>query len=93
MAASPTFMYYSFTQFTLLQFAASSANYIRSKTFEGTCPLHLSASRGNLECTAILLESGADPNEVTNDATTPLFLGEYIVIKKLRDSRDKIPQT
>ncbi|XP_070803763.1 ankyrin repeat and SOCS box protein 3 [Pituophis catenifer annectens] len=58
----------------LLIQAASSANYIRSKTFEGTCPLHLSASRGNLECTAILLESGADPNEVTNDATTPLFL-------------------
>uniref|UniRef100_A0A2D4Q4P1 SOCS box domain-containing protein n=2 Tax=Micrurus surinamensis TaxID=129470 RepID=A0A2D4Q4P1_MICSU len=54
--------------------AAPSANYIRSKTFEGSSPLHLSASRGNLECTAILLESGADPNEVTNDATTPLFL-------------------
>ncbi|KAM6464648.1 ankyrin repeat and SOCS box protein 3 isoform 1-T1 [Liasis olivaceus] len=58
----------------LLIQAAPSANYIRSKTFEGTCPLHLSASRGNLECAAVLLESGADPNELTNDATTPLFL-------------------
>uniref|UniRef100_A0A803T3A7 Ankyrin repeat and SOCS box containing 3 n=1 Tax=Anolis carolinensis TaxID=28377 RepID=A0A803T3A7_ANOCA len=58
--------------------AAPSDNYIRSKTFEGTCSLHLSASRGSLECAALLLESGADPNELTNDATTPLFLGANV---------------
>ncbi|XP_061481680.1 ankyrin repeat and SOCS box protein 3 [Rhineura floridana] len=71
----------------LLICAAPSDNYIRSKTFEGTCPLHLSASRGNLECVAVLLESGADPNELTNDATTPLFLavenGHAVVINLL----------
>ncbi|KAG8123076.1 hypothetical protein E2320_018498 [Naja naja] len=68
----------------LLIQAAPSDNYVRSKTFEGTSPLHLSASRGNLECTSILLESGADPNEVTNDATTPLFLEQnYSEILKL----------
>ncbi|XP_077190522.1 ankyrin repeat and SOCS box protein 3 isoform X2 [Paroedura picta] len=58
----------------LLLHAARSDDYIRAKTFEGTCPLHLSASQGSLECVSILLKSGADPNEVTNDATTPLFL-------------------
>ncbi|KAH0622857.1 hypothetical protein JD844_025625 [Phrynosoma platyrhinos] len=66
---------------------APSDNYIRSKTFEGTCPLHLSASQGSLESAAVLLESGADPNELTNDATTPLFLavenGHTDVIKLL----------
>ncbi|CAI5771315.1 ankyrin repeat and SOCS box protein 3 isoform X2 [Podarcis lilfordi] len=71
----------------LLIRAAPSDSYIRSKTFEGTCPLHLSASRGSLECVAILLESGADPNELTNDASTPLFLavqnGHVDVIKLL----------
>nr|XP_060610533.1 ankyrin repeat and SOCS box protein 3 isoform X1 [Anolis sagrei ordinatus] len=67
--------------------AAPSDNYIRSKTFEGTSSLHLSARRGSLECAALLLESGADPNELTNDATTPLFLavenGHTDVIKLL----------
>ncbi|XP_060129102.1 ankyrin repeat and SOCS box protein 3 isoform X3 [Zootoca vivipara] len=71
----------------LLIHAAPSDSYIRSKTFEGTCPLHLSASQGSLECVAILLESGADPNELTNDASTPLFLavqnGHVDVIKLL----------
>ncbi|XP_033000968.1 ankyrin repeat and SOCS box protein 3 isoform X3 [Lacerta agilis] len=71
----------------LLIRAAPSDSYIRSKTFEGTCPLHLSAGRGSLECVAILLESGADPNELTNDASTPLFLavqnGHVDVIKLL----------
>lgn len=60
----------------MLLFPAPSDDYIRAKTFEGTCPLHLSASHGSLECVAVLLKSGANPNEVTNDATTPLFLGE-----------------
>ncbi|XP_044284541.1 ankyrin repeat and SOCS box protein 3 [Varanus komodoensis] len=71
----------------LLIRAAPSADYVRSKTFEGTRPLHLSASRGNLECVALLLESGSDPNELTDDATTPLFLavenGHADVIKLL----------
>ncbi|KAF7252728.1 Ankyrin repeat and SOCS box protein 3, partial [Varanus komodoensis] len=63
----------------LLIRAAPSADYVRSKTFEGTRPLHLSASRGNLECVALLLESGSDPNELTDDATTPLFLDLFAV--------------
>ncbi|XP_048374719.1 ankyrin repeat and SOCS box protein 3 isoform X2 [Sphaerodactylus townsendi] len=64
-----------------------SDDYIRAKTFDGTCPLHLSASQGSLECVAVFLKFGANPNEVTNDATTPLFLavehGHTDVIKLL----------
>ncbi|XP_066468012.1 ankyrin repeat and SOCS box protein 3 isoform X2 [Tiliqua scincoides] len=71
----------------LLLCAAPSDNYIRSQTFEGSCPLHLSVDRGHLECVAILLKSGADPNQVTHDETTPLFLavgsGHTDVIKLL----------
>ncbi|KAJ6667086.1 hypothetical protein lerEdw1_019090 [Lerista edwardsae] len=67
--------------------AAPSGNYIRSQTFEGSCPLHLSVTQGNVECVAILLKSGADPNQVTQDETTPLFLavgsGHTDVIKLL----------
>ncbi|XP_020665581.3 ankyrin repeat and SOCS box protein 3 isoform X1 [Pogona vitticeps] len=67
--------------------AAPSESYIRTKTFEGSCPLHLSASRGSVECVAVLLKSGADPNELTNDETTPLFLavenGHIDVVKLL----------
>nr|XP_009667348.1 PREDICTED: ankyrin repeat and SOCS box protein 3 isoform X1 [Struthio camelus australis]XP_009667349.1 PREDICTED: ankyrin repeat and SOCS box protein 3 isoform X1 [Struthio camelus australis]XP_009667350.1 PREDICTED: ankyrin repeat and SOCS box protein 3 isoform X1 [Struthio camelus australis]XP_009667351.1 PREDICTED: ankyrin repeat and SOCS box protein 3 isoform X1 [Struthio camelus australis]XP_009667352.1 PREDICTED: ankyrin repeat and SOCS box protein 3 isoform X1 [Struthio camelus austra len=58
----------------LLICAAPSDNYIKSETFEGMCALHLSASHGCLESVSILLEAGADPNEVTTEATTPLFL-------------------
>uniref|UniRef100_A0A8D0GFX7 Ankyrin repeat and SOCS box containing 3 n=1 Tax=Sphenodon punctatus TaxID=8508 RepID=A0A8D0GFX7_SPHPU len=58
----------------LLIRAAPSDNYLKSKTFEGTCPLHLSANRACVESVAVLLEAGADPNEVTHEATTPLFL-------------------
>ncbi|NXP78360.1 ASB3 protein, partial [Ramphastos sulfuratus] len=54
--------------------AASSVDYISSKTFEGLCALHLSARHGSLESLHILLEAGADSNEVTTEATTPLFL-------------------
>lgn len=71
--------FYNFTtrlNFSLL-FSEPSDTYIRSQTFEGRCPLHLSVERGNLECVDILLKSGADPNQVTQDETTPLFLGEY----------------
>ncbi|XP_025930163.1 ankyrin repeat and SOCS box protein 3-like [Apteryx rowi] len=59
----------------LLIRAAPSDNYIKSETFEGMCALHLSASHGCVESVSILLEAGADPNEVTTEATTPLFLG------------------
>ncbi|XP_061845342.1 ankyrin repeat and SOCS box protein 3 isoform X1 [Colius striatus] len=58
----------------LLIRAAPSDEYINSKTFEGMCALHLSARHGALESARVLLEAGADPNEVTNEATTPLFL-------------------
>ncbi|XP_019363528.1 PREDICTED: ankyrin repeat and SOCS box protein 3 [Gavialis gangeticus] len=58
----------------LLIHSAPSDDYVKSKTFEGTCALHLSANRGCLESISILLEAGADPNEVTYEATTPLFL-------------------
>ncbi|XP_064365833.1 ankyrin repeat and SOCS box protein 3 isoform X3 [Dromaius novaehollandiae] len=58
----------------LLIHAAPSDNYVKSETFEGMCALHLSASHGCVESVSILLEAGADPNEVTTEATTPLFL-------------------
>ncbi|XP_010135047.1 PREDICTED: ankyrin repeat and SOCS box protein 3-like [Buceros rhinoceros silvestris] len=58
----------------LLLRAAPSEEYINSRTFEGLGALHLSARRGSLESIRVLLEAGADPNEVTIEATTPLFL-------------------
>ncbi|XP_069464463.1 ankyrin repeat and SOCS box protein 3 [Ambystoma mexicanum] len=58
----------------LLIQTASSKTYIKSKTFEGETALHLSARRGGVECTKILLQAGADPNELTNEETTPLFV-------------------
>ncbi|NXJ93323.1 ASB3 protein, partial [Corythaixoides concolor] len=58
----------------LLIRAAPSDDYINSKTFEGLCALHLSARHGFFESVRVLLEAGADPNEVTTDATTALFL-------------------
>ncbi|NXI44648.1 ASB3 protein, partial [Galbula dea] len=58
----------------LLIRAAPSDDYINSKTFEGLCALHLSARHGSLETVCVLLEAGADPNEVTTEVTTPLFL-------------------
>ncbi|KAM9257732.1 ankyrin repeat and SOCS box protein 3 isoform 2-T2 [Cariama cristata] len=58
----------------LLVRAAPSDDYINSKTFEGMCALHLSACHGALESVRVLLEAGTDPNEVTTEATTPLFL-------------------
>ncbi|XP_072491683.1 ankyrin repeat and SOCS box protein 3 isoform X3 [Notamacropus eugenii] len=65
----------------------SSERYIKMKTFEGSCALHLSASRGFLMITKILLEAGADANETTLEETTPLFLavenGHTDVVKLL----------
>lgn len=56
--------------------ADSSENYIKTKTFEGFCALHLAASQGHWKIIQILLEAGADPNATTLEETTPLFLGE-----------------
>ncbi|KAM6086491.1 ankyrin repeat and SOCS box protein 3 isoform 1-T3 [Theristicus caerulescens] len=58
----------------LLVRAAPSDDYINSKTFEGMCALHLSARHGSLESIRVLLEAGADLNELTTEATTALFL-------------------
>ncbi|XP_013212655.3 ankyrin repeat and SOCS box protein 3 isoform X1 [Ictidomys tridecemlineatus] len=54
--------------------ADSSENYIKTKTFEGFCALHLAASQGHWKIAQILLEAGADPNAATLEETTPLFL-------------------
>lgn len=54
--------------------ADSSENYIKTKTFEGFCALHLAASQGHWKIVQILLEAGADPNATTLEETTPLFL-------------------
>ncbi|NWY57319.1 ASB3 protein, partial [Chionis minor] len=70
----------------LLIRAAPSDDYINSKTFEGMCALHLSACHGSLESVRVLLEAGADPSEVTTEATTALFLAvenEHMDIVKL----------
>ncbi|NXJ85387.1 ASB3 protein, partial [Trogon melanurus] len=58
----------------LLVHAAPSGDYLKSKTFEGLCALHLSARHGSLEGVRVLLEAGVDPNEITTEGTTPLFL-------------------
>ncbi|CAJ0951244.1 unnamed protein product [Ranitomeya imitator] len=60
----------------LLINSAPSRAYVKSKTFEGESALHLAAKRGSVGCSQILLQAGADPNDLTNDVTTPLFLGE-----------------
>ncbi|NWH57008.1 ASB3 protein, partial [Geococcyx californianus] len=59
---------------SVLVHAASSDDYINSKTFDGMCALHLSARHGSLESLRVLLEAGADPNQVTTEETTALFL-------------------
>ncbi|XP_030345975.1 ankyrin repeat and SOCS box protein 3 [Strigops habroptila] len=58
----------------LLVRAAPSDDYVNSKTFEGMSALHLAARRGSLESIRVLLEAGADPNDITTERTTPLFL-------------------
>ncbi|XP_069810882.1 ankyrin repeat and SOCS box protein 3 isoform X3 [Dendropsophus ebraccatus] len=58
----------------LLIHSAPSRTYVKSKTFEGETALHLAAKRGSVGCCEILLRAGADPNDLTNDDTTPLFL-------------------
>ncbi|XP_060043640.1 ankyrin repeat and SOCS box protein 3 isoform X2 [Erinaceus europaeus] len=58
--------------------ADSSENYIKTKTFEGFCALHLAASQGHWKIVQILLEAGADPNITTSEETTPLFLGANV---------------
>uniref|UniRef100_F6X8R1 Ankyrin repeat and SOCS box protein 3 n=1 Tax=Equus caballus TaxID=9796 RepID=F6X8R1_HORSE len=67
--------------------ADSSENYIKTKTFEGFCALHLAASQGHWKIVQILLEAGADPNATTLEETTPLFLavenGQVDVVRLL----------
>ncbi|XP_042732983.1 ankyrin repeat and SOCS box protein 3 isoform X2 [Lagopus leucura] len=58
----------------LLINAAPSDDYILSKTFEGMSALHLSAHCGSLECVGVLLEAGVDPDQVTTESNTALFL-------------------
>lgn len=55
-------------------FIDSSENYIKTRTFEGFCALHLAASQGHWKVVQVLLEAGADPNATTFEETTPLFL-------------------
>ncbi|XP_073410132.1 ankyrin repeat and SOCS box protein 3 [Dendrobates tinctorius] len=71
----------------LLINAAPSRAYVKSKTFEGETALHLAAKRGSVGCAQILLQAGADPNDLTHDETTALFLavesGSEAVVKLL----------
>ncbi|XP_006881078.1 PREDICTED: ankyrin repeat and SOCS box protein 3 [Elephantulus edwardii] len=71
----------------MLIHADSSENYIKTRTFEGFCPLHLAASQGHWKIVQILLKAGADPNEMTLEETTPLFIavenGQMDVLKML----------
>uniref|UniRef100_A0A4W3GUF9 Ankyrin repeat and SOCS box containing 3 n=1 Tax=Callorhinchus milii TaxID=7868 RepID=A0A4W3GUF9_CALMI len=68
----------------LLQTAPSTACI---KTFEGETALHLAAKCGHLKNVNCLLKAGIDPNEVTKENTTPLFLavekGDLAVIRAL----------
>ncbi|XVF40773.1 hypothetical protein PTKIN_Ptkin01aG0142600 [Pterospermum kingtungense] len=43
------------------------------KDKEGRTPLHLAASRGNIECAKMLVESGVDKNAQSNDGRTALY--------------------
>ncbi|XP_055970032.1 ankyrin repeat and SOCS box protein 3 isoform X1 [Sorex fumeus] len=71
----------------MLIHADSSENYIKTKTFEGFCALHLASSQGHWKIVQMLLEAGADPNVTTSEETTPLFLavesGQIDVLKLL----------
>ncbi|XP_048391672.1 ankyrin repeat and SOCS box protein 3 isoform X3 [Stegostoma tigrinum] len=71
----------------LLIHAASSAQCIDLKTFEGETALHLAAKCGHLKIVQILLKAGANLNAITNENVTPLFLatekGDIAVIKTL----------
>ncbi|NWW70444.1 ASB3 protein, partial [Climacteris rufus] len=59
----------------LLIDTAPADDYLHSRTFEGLCAVHLSARHGSVGCLRVLLEAGADLNNVTTEsATTPLFL-------------------
>ncbi|XP_020376693.2 ankyrin repeat and SOCS box protein 3 isoform X1 [Rhincodon typus] len=71
----------------LLIHAASSAQCIDLKTFEGETALHLAAKCSHLKIVQILLKAGANPNAITNENVTPLFLatekGDIAVAKTL----------
>uniref|UniRef100_A0ABI7VQP3 SOCS box domain-containing protein n=1 Tax=Felis catus TaxID=9685 RepID=A0ABI7VQP3_FELCA len=70
----------------MLIHADSSENYIKTKTFEGFCALHLAASQGHWKIVHILLEAGADPNATTSEETTPLFLGANVNCQALDEA-------
>ncbi|KAM8945439.1 ankyrin repeat and SOCS box protein 3 [Pelodytes ibericus] len=78
----------------LLINTAPSRSYIKSKTFEGETALHLAAKSGSVRCAQLLLQAEADPDEVTNEETTPLFLavenGHEDVVKLLIKTKAKI---
>ncbi|KAL4369673.1 hypothetical protein GQ457_05G019800 [Hibiscus cannabinus] len=40
---------------------------------EGRTPLHLAATKGNIECAKMLVESGADKNAKSNDGRTAVY--------------------
>ncbi|XVF29989.1 hypothetical protein REPUB_Repub16aG0018900 [Reevesia pubescens] len=41
---------------------------------EGLTPLHLAATKGNIECAKMLVESGVDKNAKSNDGRTALYI-------------------
>ncbi|XP_053568670.1 ankyrin repeat and SOCS box protein 3 [Bombina bombina] len=83
----PYFTYRTEDMAYVMMLKTPSSSYIKSKTFEGETALHLSAKCGSVCCAQLLLEAGADPNDVTNEETTPLFLavegGHKDVVKLL----------
>ncbi|XP_075452040.1 ankyrin repeat and SOCS box protein 3 isoform X1 [Ascaphus truei] len=78
----------------LLIHTAPSRVYIKSKTFESETALHLAAKAGSTSCAKLLLQAGADPNDVTNEEITPLFLavehGHQDVVELLLKSKANI---
>ena len=49
-------------------------NIIDSDDFYGDSPLHYAVARSNLKAAEILLESGADVNDVDKQSTSPLYM-------------------
>lgn len=49
-------------------------NFVNKKDSNGWTPLHEGARAGHTEVAQILIERGADVNELTNYGETPLYL-------------------